>query len=339
MPNEIFGRPVLLDVQKQAGLATGTLVATSVLRASALMQAMTWDTSDSLTKIYNRTRIARVGQVRDLNSDFAPKFAGGDVEVPTKLAILGDSFEYDRVLGNVDTAKIEAQIEAMGPAVANKFSDLMINGSRTANALEFDGLSAVAEAIGGNAVQTGLDLTLGDTGNNLAFRRNYARVVKAVRQMVAMGLKPVVIGNTDALGAFDLAAELVAANTIQDYYNRQTLTTIAGGALLLDAGMANVYNPATTVDSLGRTVYEVLQEEVIPSDTAAGVVTDLYVVGLGLNGVTGLTLDGYNGRSPARFRTSADAPGAVRRAEVELVAGLAVVDERAVVKFSDVKVG
>lgn len=335
--NEIFGRPTLLDIQARVQSNTATYVATTLLRASPLLQLLTWDTTRDLHKVYKRQQLARVGQLRAINTDYAPKFAGGATEVTAKLAILGDSYEWDRVLGAVNPAEVDAQIEAMAPGIGNRYSDLLVNGSRTANALEFDGLSVIAEAIGGANVQTGLDLTVGDTGNNLTFRRNYARLVKAARQMVALGLRPVIIGNTDVQSAIDLAGELVAANTISDYFNRQSITTVAGAALI-DAGMANVYGTPAN-DAQGRPVYPVEQREVIPSDTTAGVVTDIYVIGVGLSGVTGITLDGFDARSPVRFQTARTDAGAVRRAEAEIVAGVAVVDERAVVKFADAKVG
>lgn len=334
--NEIFGRPTLLDIQARVQSNTATYVATAILRASVLLQLLTWDTTRDLTKVYKRQQLARVGQLRALNTDYAPKFAGGETQVTTNLAILGDAYEWDRVLGAVNPAEIDAQIEAMAPGIGNRYSDLLVNGSRTANALEFDGLSTIAEAIGGANVQTGLDLTLGDTGNNLTFRRNYARLVKAARQMVALNLRPVIIGNSDVQSAIDLSAEIVGANSISDYFGTRQVTTVAGAALI-DAGMANVYGTPTTVN--GRQVYPVEQREVIPSDTTTGVVTDIYVIGVGLSGVTGVTLDGFDARSPVRFQTARTDAGAVRRAEAEIVAGVAVVDERAVVKFSDVKVG
>lgn len=334
--NEIFGRPTLLDIQARNTSNTNFVVAETVLRSSALLQLLTWDTTRDLTKVYKRRQLARVGQLRALNNDYAPKFAGGETQVTTNLAILGDAYEWDRVLGAVDPAAVAAQVNAMAPGIANRYSDLLINGSSTANALEFTGLSAAAEAIGGASVVTGLDLTVADTGNNLAFRRNSAKLIKAIRQMTALGLRPVVIGNTDAQAAIDLASGLLSVGTVSDFFGGQQVNTLAGAALI-DAGMANVYGTPATVE--GRQVYPVNQQEVIPSDTTTGIVTDIYVVGLGLNGVTGVTLDGFDARSPVRFETARTDAGAVRRAEMEMVAGVAVVDERAVVKFSDAKVG
>lgn len=337
--NEIFGRPILLDIQARVNDPANEMVAETILRSSALLQLLSWDTTREMTKTYERRRVARVGQLRALNTDYAPKFAGGTTELTTKLAIMGDSYEWDRVIGAISPAAVDEQVNAMAPGVGNRYSDLLINGKRSANALEFDGLSTIAEDIGGEAIVTGLDLTVSDSGNNLKFRQNYAKLTKAIRRMVALGLRPVVIGNTDVQNAVDVAGDILpASRTVADYFDSQTITTLANGAALLDSGMANVYGTPTT-DDQGRQVYPVEQREVIPSDTSAGVVTDIYVIGLGANGVVGLTLDGFDARSPVNFQTARTDAGAIRRAEVEIVAGVAVKDERAVVKFSDAKVG
>lgn len=331
-PGEIFGRPQLLDLVRRDGNAANLYVTNQLLRASTLLQLLPWREQNSLEAVYRRQQVARVGQLRALNSDYAAKFAQMGADVATKMAIIGDAFEWDRVLGAVDIAAVDRQIAAMAPGIANRFSDLLINGAQTKNSLEFNGLSAVSDALGGDAVQTGLDLTLANTGNNLKFRQNYARVSKAIRQMVGLGLQPVVIGNSDVLMAFELAADTVGTQTSSDFYGARAVQTLHG-APLVDAGMAAVYD--TPRDEEGRQVHPVLPREVIP--TAGGTTTDLYVVGLGQSGVCGLTLDGFHARSPVRFASDKTAAGAIHRAEVEMVAGVAVLDERAIVKFSDVK--
>lgn len=335
--NEIFGRPQLADIQARVQSSTAAYVTQAILRASPLMQMLTWDTTRDLYKVYKRQQLTRVAQTRALNTDYAPKWAGGTTQVTANLAIIGDAAEWDRVLGAVDAAQIEAQINAMAPGIANRFSDFVINGDRAANPNEPDGLSKMAEAIGeaAGAVVTGVDLTVSDTGNNLAFKRQLAKVTEAVRRMQALGLRPAIIGNSSLASAIDLAGNVLTSNRqATDYFGNVSINTIAG-APIIDAGMANVYG-VPTADALGRQVYPVTQQEVIP--TADGV-TDFYVVGIGVNGVTGLTLDGFDARSPVRFQTARTDAGAIRRAEMEVVAGLALVDERAVVKFSDAKVG
>lgn len=334
--NEIFGRPQLLDIQQRNPSNINFVVAQTVLRSSPLLQYMSWKAVNSLAWPYLRRNVARVGQLRALNNDYAPKFAGGESQHVANLAILGDAFEWDRVLGSVNATEIESQIAAMSPGVGNRFADLLVNGSRGTNVLEFDGLSAITEAIGGNAVRTGLDLSVAETGNNTAFRRNLGQITQAVRTMQALGLKPLVIGNLSVSAALDLGGDVLGfTGRTPDAFGNGQITTIAG-APLIDAGMANVYG-APVKDALGRDVYPVEQREVIP---VVDGVTDLYVVGVSdVSGVTGVTLDGFDARSPVSFQTARTDAGAVRRAELEMVAGVAALDDRAIIKFEDVKVG
>lgn len=336
--NEIFGRPVLLDMQRRLNDPGNYIAAEKILRESLLMQLLTWKPVASLTNTYKRTQITRVGQLRALNTDFAPKFAGGESTITTELGILGDSYEWDRILGVISREEVQAQVDAMPKAISNRFSDLMVNGNRIGNALEFNGFDAVATATGGDSIQANLDLTIPSDGNTLAFRRNLARIQRVVGQMVALGWRPVIIGNADVQTAINLGGDLVpAARTVSDYFNSRPVNVVAG-APLIDAGTANVYGTPVN-DALGRPVYPVTQEDVIPSDFTTGIVTDIYVVGIGAGGLQGAVLGGMNGTSPVRFETQKDDAGAIRRIEMEMAAGLHVEDERAVVKFEDVKVG
>lgn len=338
--NEIFGRPQLLDIQNRVNSNAAFVVAETILRASPLLQYMAFTTTRDMTFVYKRRQLARVGQLRALNADYAPKFAGGETQHVANLAILGDAYEWDRVLGAIDPAQVEAQVGAMAPGVGNRYADLLVNGNRTANNLEFNGVSTIAEEVGGAQVQTGLNLTLDGSTTQVEFRRNLARVTAAVRTMTALGLRPMVLGNLSVAGALDLAGDLLGyTGRTPDAFGNGQITTIAG-APLIDVGMANVYG-APVVDAQGRQVYPVEQREVIPTVTdETGTVTDLYVIGVGAaNGVTALTLDGFDGRAPVNFQTARTDAGAVRRAEIEAVVGVAALDERAIVKFSDVKVG
>ena len=343
--NEIFGRPLLLDMQRDAqspNANSAYVVTERLLRASPLLQYMSWVVSPGLAFPYKRARVARVGQTRAVNTDYAPKFAGGETQQVSNLAILGDAYEWDRVLGAVNPAEVQVQIDAMAPAIGNRFCDLLVNGDRSVQASEFDGLSAIAEGIGGAAVQQGLNLTMDASASTvqLAFRQNLNRVTAAVRQMRALGLRPMILGNVAVSSALDLAGNVLgAASQTADAFGASVIITVAG-APLIDSGMANVYGTPTT-DSLGRTVYPVEQQEIIPSvvEDNGRTVTDLYVVGVGINGLTGVTLGGFDARSPVRFETARTDAGAVRRAEIEMVAGIAALDERAVIKFSNVVVG
>lgn len=334
--NEIFGRPVLADIQARVGSETGNYLMREILRASRIMQALTWEPSNTLTPTHKRSFVTRVGQLRAINTDYAPKFSAAFEEITTRMSIFGDAFEWDRVIGAVDANMVAAQLAAMAPGINNRFSDMLINGANSSNALEFDGLSKVAEDNGREI--TGLDLTVQDTGNNLAFRRNIGKLTSAVDELRSLGLSPAIIANKDAQTAFSIAGGIFGdAQFTADAFNAGSIRVIQG-APVLDSGLALSYGTPTT-DAQGRQNYPVETAEVIPSDATTGMVTDIYVVGIGIEGVTGVTLDGFDARTPVRFETARTDAGAIRRAEIEFVAGIAVKNVNALYKFSDAVVG
>lgn len=329
---ETFGRPALLDVQERSNNKANLLVAKALLRAAPLLQRMPVITSAGLSLPYTRRNVTRVGQVRQINRDYAVKFAGESTDHTAHLAIMGDAFEIDRVLGAVDAAFVDEQVRAMAPAVQTRFLDEMINGDRAANDATFDGLNKIATDAG--RVQSGLNLTVADTGNNLSLRRNMQRIITEVQRMRASGLDPIVIANTDALAALSIGGGIFNTTDIAaDAFGVSNITTLSG-APLFDAGMSNSYGTPTT-DSLGRTVYPIETSPIIP--TVGGTTTDLYVVGLSrINGVAMVTLDGFGGRDPVQFVTPTNAPGVQRRYEVEAPLGIAALDDSAVTLFADV---
>lgn len=73
---ETFGRPALLDVQERSNNKANLLVAKALLRAAPLLQRMPVITSAGLSLPYTRRNVTRVGQVRQINRDYAVKFAG-----------------------------------------------------------------------------------------------------------------------------------------------------------------------------------------------------------------------------------------------------------------------
>lgn len=335
---EKFGRPQLqtiLDRQNQSN--ANKYITLQLLRASALLQLMTWDSSavangrqKTLTYNYTRREVARVGQLRDFNTDYAPAYSGGESPQTAVLRPIGDAFEIDRVFGDADPDYVDEQVSAMAPAVTSRLADMIINGDNTANAREITGLSKMLT--GTAQVKTGLNLTLDGTTTQIGLRRNVARISAEVRRLVALGLKPVILGNADVIAALELGGDVLGFSArTQDAFGSFSLPTIAG-APLLDVGMTTIFG---TPAAATPTIYPVESAEIIP--TVGGTTTDLYIVGMSsINGLTGVTLDGSNGTSPVNYRTNATDAGVVRRYEVEVVAGVALLDERAAVKFDDV---
>jgi hypothetical protein len=336
-----FGRPQLQDMlDRQAASNITKFVAQRLLRASTLLQLLPFDDTAQvnprtrmITYPYKRSNVQRVAQLRDYNTDYKPAFSGGETEHIEHLRPIGDAFEIDRVFGDADPTFEEEQVDAMAPAIAAKVADLAINGDRDANPLEPNGLSKILEAAG--RVETGLTLAAGDWGTaaQLAARRNLTRITAEIRRIRGLGLNPVVLVNADAMTQLEtLAAMFNAARQTDDAFGITTLTTI-DGAPIVDVGVTNAFNAAdvTTPPADG---YRVENPDIIPTVTG---VTDIYVVGMSrLNGFTGVTVNGKTGTAPVRYATQRTDAGVLRRTELEVVCGFALLDERAAIKFSDV---
>lgn len=349
--NEIFGRPQLGDIITSQGQDNATqVVTTMVLQASPLLQKLPFIDRASVDVAggqiaynYKRRNAPRVGQTRDYNRDYAAKFSGDQTDHTAVVRPFGDSFEIDRAFGSVANDYVQAQINGMMPAVQNRVADSMINGRRAVNDRDIEGLSSIAQTEG--RVQSGLSFSLADTGNNLAARRNVRRLADEIDRMRDLGYDPIILGNRDVSGALDLTADMLGySGRSLDYFGQRQVVTF-NGAAILNVGRTTFFGAPQVVN--GREEYPVMTDDIIastPVAEAGGVpahsVTDLYVVGLSnVNGVTAVTVNGQNGTTPVRFETPDTSPGVIRRYEVELLIGLAVLNPDALVKFEDVNIG
>lgn len=353
--NEIFGRPQLQDIIENQRQDNATQVITNmVLQASPLLQLLpfidraTVDVAaGQISFPYKRRTVARVGQTRDYNRDYAAKFSGDQTDHNAVVRPFGDAFEVDRAFGTVANEYVQAQIDGMMPAVQNRVADNFVNGDRAVNNREIDGLSKITTLEG--RVSSGLSFSMADQGNNLAARRNVRRLADSVDRMRDKGYNPVILGNRDASGALGMIADVLGyTGRTLDFFGRRNVQTFADAAII-NVGKSTFFGDPVN-DAQGRPVYPVMEDDIIPSVDVAEVagppvvpahsVTDLYVVGFSaVNGVTAITVNGQNDTTPVRYTTPDNSPGVQRRHEVELLIGLAVLSADAIEKFEDVWVG
>ena len=266
-------------------------------RSSALLDALTFDNAISpgtggstLTYGYIQLKSPSTAAIRTINTEYTPNEAKRE-EKTAKAEIMGGSFEVDRVLQNTSGAvdELAFQAEQKIKATANEFHNAAING------------------------ESGLKNALAGTENEFTSE-------------VDLSTSALVEENTQAfLDELDkVIASVDGANMI--LMNRSMLTKVKGVARragyytrtenAFGKGVDN-YNDIPFVDVGGyydgsKTV------DVIP--TTEDGTTDIYVVSLGLDGFHGISPIGnkvINGYMP-----DMTAPGAVKKGEVELVAGV-----------------
>lgn len=266
-------------------------------RSSALLDALTFDNAISpgtggstLTYGYIQLKSPSTAAIRTINTEYTPNEAKRE-EKTAKAEIMGGSFEVDRVLQNTSGAvdELAFQAEQKIKATANEFHNRAINSE-----------SGLKVALTGTENEFTSEVDLSTSAlveeNTQAFLDELDKVIASVdgANMILMngGMLTKVKGVARRAGYYTRTENAFGKGV--DNYNDIPFVNVGG-----------YYDGSKTVD-------------VIPT-TEAGT-TDIYVVSLGLDGFHGISPIGdkvINGYMP-----DMTAPGAVKKGEVELVAGV-----------------
>lgn len=285
-------------------------------RSSLLLDRLVFDNAISpgtggstLTYGYVQLKTPSTAAVRAINAEYTAGEAKRE-EKTAKAVIMGGSFEIDRVIQNTSGAVDELAFQAQQKikATSNYFHNLVINGTSASSgagyvANTFDGLRKL---LNGTSNELSTDIDLSDASkldsNSNAFIDQLDALVHAVDGDVAMLLM-----NADML------LKVRAAARRAGYYDRTKddfgrVVELFGGIPLMDCG--KYYNGSASVDVIGTST---------PTSNAAGT-SSIYAVSIGLDGFHGISPTGTGVISS--YMPNMTSPGAVKKGEVELVAGV-----------------
>lgn len=285
-------------------------------RSSLLLDRMVFDNSISpgtggstLTYGYIQLKTPSTAAVRAINSEYTAGEAKR-VEKTAKAVIMGGSFEVDRVLQNTSGAVDELAFQAQQKikATSNYFHNLVINGTSASTGTgyvvnTFDGLRKLLDGTS-NALTTDIDLSSSaklDSNSN-AFIDQLDQLVHTIDGETTMLLM-----NSAML------LKVRAAARRAGYYDRKkddfgrVVETFAD-IPLMDAG--KYYNGTSSVDVISTSA----------ATSSADGTTSIYAVSIGLDGFHGISPTGNSVISS--YMPDMTAPGAVKKGEVELVAGV-----------------
>lgn len=295
-------------------------------RSSLLLDKLTFDNAiapgtggSTLTYGYVQLKTPSTASVRNVNDEYTAGEAKRE-EKTAKAIIMGGSFEVDRVLQNTSGAidELAFQAEQKIKATSNYFHNVVINGTAAASGTgyvvnTFDGLKKL---LGGSANEFTSTVDLSDAAKMDA---NYGAFL-------------------DELDAFISAVDGTPSMLLM---NRDMLTKIRGCAR-----RAGYY--ASKRDDFGRVVetyrdiplYDcgkyyngTATQDVIP--TANGK-TAIYAVVLGLDALHGISPAGNSVVNA--YMPNMDEPGAVKKGEVELVAGIALKNTNKAAVLKDITI-
>ena len=287
-------------------------------RSSLLLDMMTFDNcispgtgGSTLTYGYVQLKTPSTAGVRDINTEYTPNEAKRE-EKTTKAIIMGGAFQIDRVIqatsGAVD--ELSFQAEQKIKATANEFHYYAINGTSATSGSgyavkTFDGLRKLLSGTS-NEFSSTIDLATA-----AALDSNYGAFLDELDALVhAVDGTPSVLLMTG-----DMLLKVRACARRAGYYERKKddfgrIVERYGGIPMMDMG--KYYNGSASVDAIATST---------PTSGAFGT-SSIFAVTLGL--------DAFHGISPTgtgvinSYMPDLNAPGAVKKGEVELVAGVAL---------------
>ena len=267
----------------------------------------------TLTYGYTRLVTQPTAQFRAVNSEYTPH----EVEkqrYTTDLKVFGGSYEIDRIIAGMGGIADEVALQSAQKvkAASALFSDTIINGDSATNPLVFDGLNV---AVTGSSTEykpgTAIDLSTSEavTANAVAF----------VDQL------------DEWLGELDGVDALLCNNKMAAKFR----------AIARRMGMYQMTKNdfGQAVEYYGNIPFVDLGAKAGTNDPIVGInegVTSLYAVRFGLDGFHAISMAG---QAPVKiwlpdFTTA----GAVKKGEVEMVAGCALKSTKAAGAFRNIKV-
>ena len=279
-------------------------------RSSLLLDRMTFDNAISpgtggSTLVYGYTQLKTpsTAAVRAINTEYTPGEAIRE-EKTAKAVIMGGSFQVDRVIQSTSGAidELVFQADEKVKAVSNFFTNAVINGTASTT---FDGLKVLLTGSSTEYTATS-DLT---TSANID--ANYQHFLDELDEFISGldGGADMLIMNRKMLGKLrGIARRAGYFSSSRDEFGRVVETY--NGIALMDAGQ--YFNGTNSIDIVADT----------PASSGVAGTSDIYAVKFGLDAFHGISPTGT--KVVQTYMPNLMEPGAVKKGEVELVAGVAL---------------
>ncbi|MBM4762713.1 major capsid protein [Bacillus sp. B15-48] len=324
--------PITLE-QAKVGMADkiDQFVIDEFRRSSLLLDALTFDNAVSpgtggstLTYGYTRLKTPSTAGFREINSDYTPNEADRE-NLFVNLKIFGGSYQIDRVIQDTSGQinEMQFQMEQKIKGAANLFHYTVINGDSAVDQKSFDGLD---KALTGSSTEINADTVIDLSTESGLSDNKFAFLDQLDNFLAELDGKPTMLmGNSKLITKIQSIARRAGYLTqSEDAFGRKV--NGYDGIPLVDLGY--FYNGSQTVPTVGieaRTV-----------ETEQTGLTDLFAVGLGL--------DGFHGVSPTgngiirNYLPNFNTPGAVKTGDVEMVAAVALKATRKAGVLRNIKV-
>jgi hypothetical protein len=267
----------------------------------------------TLTYGYTRLITQPTAEFRAINSEYTPSEVQKQ-RYTTDLKVFGGSYEVDRIIAGMGGIADEVALQASQKvkAASALFSDTIINGDSATNPLVFDGLDV---AVTGTDTEYKPTAAI-DLSTTEAIDANYKLFVDQLDEW---------LGGLDGVDAILCNAKMVAK--FRAIARRMGMYQITKN----DFGQK--------VEHYGDIPFVDLGAKAGSNDPIVGITggnTSIYAVKFGLDGFHAISMAG---QAPVKtWLPDFSTAGAVKKGEVEMVAGCALKSTKAAGAFRDIKV-
>lgn len=280
----------------------------------------------TLTYGYIQLQTPSTAAGRAINSEYTANEAK-KVKKTADLKIFGGAAEVDRVIQQASEAEISFQLEQKTVATKNYFQYTCINGSKTDKAVDFDGLTTMLKGTS-TEYNTGSDKVILDLSTSANLDTNYKSMLDMLNEFLSGidGKPTMFLGNSKVIAKLKSVAYRAGYLTkTEDAFGK----TAQGYDDIVFYDMGNYYDGKSTTPCVP--IYQTGSGSSIVTG-----LTDLYAVQLGLDAFHGASISGSSIINA--YLPDLKAPGAVKKAEVEMVAAVALKNTTKCGVFRNIKV-
>ena len=280
----------------------------------------------TLTYGYVQLQTPSTAAGRAINSEYTANEAK-KVKKTADLKIFGGAAEVDRVIQQASEAEISFQLEQKTIATKNYFQYTCINGSKTDKAVDFDGLTTMLKGTS-TEYNTGSDKVILDLSTSANLDTNYKSMLDMLNEFLSGidGKPTMFLGNSKVIAKLKSVAYRAGYLTkTEDAFGK----TAQGYDDIVFYDMGNYYDGKSTTPCVP--IYQTGSGSSIVTG-----LTDLYAVQLGLDAFHGASISGSSIINA--YLPDLKAPGAVKKAEVEMIAAAVLKNTTKCGVFRNIKV-
>lgn len=315
-------------------------VVDSFIRESEILELLPFDNSvaptgggSTLMYGYVQKKLPSKTAFRAINSEYAASQATVEKK-SVELKVFGGAFEIDRVIKQAEGMynNMAFQIDEKIKSAVGTFHNAMINGDASVDANAFDGLD---KFLVGQSTEFGADTVI-DLSTMDKIKANADVFYEALLKLINSTGAQAIMVNEGMKTKIQTVARILGYKTESEEAFGRTITTIGEGKVRI-IDLKNIVTTEGEGDEAVAVETPIIGVKSRTVGSAQTGLTDIFAVKFGvLDGFHGVTLTGNN--AIQQYLPDFNAPGAVKKGEVEMVACVALKNVKSAGVLRNIKI-